>query len=1073
MLLRIWVEDVNLMDKTWKEQLSDGERKIWENILGKQTLEGLGEEMDRAENWPDASEAEMAGALVRHCGQGERLYLVAWLKEQCFYKFYEPVLGFAVTALEKLVGNQWFGFRENIFEKLMKLLFSRIENVCLRVLVADMRDKKEQGALLGADTHEEYEYYVSAYLGDGPYRRSLLEKYSALPPILWRLMDHFTMFFSDVTEHILDDLPLLAEHFWNGQCPGAVTDITPGTSDAHFGGRCVLRITWDERYTLFYKPRSVKNDAMYQEFYGWLAEACGVKAAGYDVLDRKDHGWCVPVHPGGCGNETQVRTYFGKLGIQLFICYLFSVKDLHYENIMACGAEPFLIDMETFPGLWNFGHGTSIRELALEQINGSVMSTGALPVTIWNFDGQGVRMGALEQAGSQRLPLKVPAVVRGKTSEMEVVLIHPKLEVKGNLPTLNGQPVHPADYVDALTNGFLMAYSFACAHKPLLLEKARAVFAVNSRVLVRNTQQYFMYIQTAANPFFMTAPWRQRLFFCNLYNSTHIPEKWKTAVAGYETGAMLERDIPYFYINGLRTSLFDSKGNEYENYFDASPMEAFRKRLDGLSDKDCMFQEQMIRLTMATLPGAARRFVNTWAPKPDILNPGTKESFLEGAKTLGRGLLAAAVTDAHGRELIWPALKYFGLSEMDWRLDVQNMYLYDGLAGTGLFFAALGWLSGETMYLRAFRRIREQLFDYTAELLEKGCPKDAPTGIFNGEASLIYVYLIFHQLFHDPIYLIYARKHSEIVETIYKEDKNCDLISGNAGLIAAWIHLFDVTGENHYLELAREAGELLCGCAQPQPRGKGWNIAGEAHALAGMAHGNSGFILALSRLCQRAPSPRLEKLLEDLLEYEDSLFDETVGNWRDLRSVPAQSQEKEPSAGGRSVQADSQGAVPPERGQRAVPSAGGRGVQSVGNDAVAWCHGAPGILLSRLELQKNCPALKPEMVARDIRLARKKLQSDVYRAGFCLCHGNCGTGWIAVKCAESSGNPESHEAQALAATLTDVLGRIKSGELLPQEKYNPGFMTGMSGIGYTLLSQCCPLFPNVLAVEIKVDKTSS
>ena len=90
--------------------------------------------------------------------------------------------------------------------------------------------------------------------------------------------------------------------------------------------------------------------------------------------------------------------------------------------------------------------------------------------------------------------------------------------------------------------------------------------------------------------------------------------------------------------------------------------------------------------------------------------------------------------------------------------------------------------------------------------------------------------------------------------------------------------------------------------------GYGWAISETGSPLAGMAHGNSGFLMAYANLYSVSANRKYLDKIRLLLEYEDSLFVPEVGNWMDLRC------------------GDKPGYMN------------------------AWCHGAPGILLSRLQL---------------------------------------------------------------------------------------------------------------------------
>src|SRR5712672_636734 len=91
-----------------------------------------------------------------------------------------------------------------------------------------------------------------------------------------------------------------------------------------------------------------------------------------------------------------------------------------------------------------------------------------------------------------------------------------------------------------------------------------------------------------------------------------------------------------------------------------------------------------------------------------------------------------------------------------------------------------------------------------------------------------------------------------------------------------------------------------------------WHTLGDKRAnLTGFAHGTAGIAHALLLLDALKPDPELRKAAAGAFAYEAAAFDATQANWPDYRLLPGQ---------------------PP--GPVGYP--------------VAWCHGAAGIVGSRL-----------------------------------------------------------------------------------------------------------------------------
>ena len=118
-----------------KEKITGVEYDVWKKILGKETLDNM------IENWDDSGEEDEAvsESLARFCENPGRTYKAAWLEEQCFFPFYEPLLAFWITMMEECNGWGLVRFSENVRESLLKVLFSRLEGVSIRVLIREMK----------------------------------------------------------------------------------------------------------------------------------------------------------------------------------------------------------------------------------------------------------------------------------------------------------------------------------------------------------------------------------------------------------------------------------------------------------------------------------------------------------------------------------------------------------------------------------------------------------------------------------------------------------------------------------------------------------------------------------------------------------------------------------------------------------------------------------------------------------------------------------------------------------------------------------------------------------------------
>ena len=121
---------------------------------------------------------------------------------------------------------------------------------------------------------------------------------------------------------------------------------------------------------------------------------------------------------------------------------------------------------------------------------------------------------------------------------------------------------------------------------------------------------------------------------------------------------------------------------------------------------------------------------------------------------------------------------------------------------------------------------------------------------------------------------------------------------------------------------------------------------------------------------------------------------------------------------------------------------------------LAWCHGAPGILLGRKIISENLN--QPKIIQNSFSMA---FDSIIYRKEFSnlsLCHGELGLLDILYQLNDTF-------------KIDNELYNSKKNILLKTKKVqykNYGLLTGISGLGYGLLRMYFPkLIPSILSLE--------
>jgi lantibiotic modifying enzyme len=282
---------------------------------------------------------------------------------------------------------------------------------------------------------------------------------------------------------------------------------------------------------------------------------------------------------------------------------------------------------------------------------------------------------------------------------------------------------------------------------------------------------------------------------------------------------------------------------------------------------------------------------------------------------------------------------------------------------------------------------------------------------------VIYTLAHLSSLWREPSLVEDASALVAQLPALIEQDRRLDIISGAAGCIGALAALYSCDPSEQTLAAAIECGDHLVRNAVPQDHGVGWISPAATHPLTGFSHGAAGISWALLRLFELSGDERFLSTALLGIEYERSQFSSKQRNWLDLRAA-----------------------------------------HSGGACMSAWCHGAPGIGLSRL---LSLPWIDGAEAQFEIETALETTLESGLGGNHCLCHGDLGNIDVLLE-----GGRRTAAYQAAGTVLESI---ERDGWLCgnPLEVESPGLMTGLAGIGYELLRLAEPeRVPSVLSLEI-------
>ena len=385
------------------------------------------------------------------------------------------------------------------------------------------------------------------------------------------------------------------------------------------------------------------------------------------------------------------------------------------------------------------------------------------------------------------------------------------------------------------------------------------------------------------------------------------------------------------------------------------------------------------------------------------------------------------------RDAIWSGERcnWIGASMMpvdgEWK-TVQTTLgpeLYGGTSGIALFLA------------RLYSKTHERLHRATAlaalnhaNAHANRIPVSMQQSFYSGKVGIYYASIAVGEVLNDEKLVSSSLLKLNELLTSEIPESELDVVSGIAGAIPAILSIHRRYPNPELLRQAERLGEQLLSAAVPGDRGISWPNAAMSskHNLTGLSHGTAGFAWSLLELYEVSGHNPLLATARGAFRYERGWFNTKEQNWPDLRDL----------------------------GAFGYGSASTTPTETFG---MAWCHGAPGIGLSRaraLQLMPHDAELAGEVesaVASTERGVRWALSSPA-SSNFSLCHGVSGNSELLlnasrVKNSEPLRTSADHAGKVGIALYGSTSSAWPCG--VNGGGQTPGLLLGTAGIGYFYL----------------------
>jgi type 2 lantibiotic biosynthesis protein LanM len=814
------------------------------------------------------------------------------------------------------------------------------------------------------DPRSTYSAFLDSIGGDGAW--SFLERYPCLARLASLRVQLWISFVEELLARFVVDRAAIATIVGHDLELGTIAGIDTDLSDPHHGGRRVVKLSFDRGSSIVYKPRDVAPELAYYQLLPWINDTLDLpRLETVRVLAREGYGWMEVVAPAACPDREAVERYFERCGVHLALLSLLRGTDMHHENLIACGEQPVIVDLEAL--LAPIDHDPSGR--LLDDLGDGVLTTGLLPVLRPSPFGGVEDSSAL---GARGLGDVRPRFVEVNTDLMSVGPARTHARESDSEPRVGDGPgARPQEHVASLVRGFSAAYRALLGVRDVLFGDGgpgAAFRGIRVRHVPRDTGVYLWFLRESRSAEPMRDG-RLRGLFLERLGRAALAEPRLGALVSSEILAIEREDVPRFVVATDATDLV-MDGDTLPAAFAIPGTEAVVRRATRMSEHDLAVQVRLIELSL--LAHGSRGMAMLEPAGADGL-PYDRDRLLAAAHEVAVRLRDSAIVSDGAEQRVGlrldPATNSPRAGPIGWTL-------YHGQLGIAVFLAAAARAFGERSFaqaaLRALEGIRRGIRRDGRRVLEA-----EPLGAFEGIGGIVYAFVLVGRWIGEP------SLHEEAIavagsvgEPQIRADRRYDLVGGSAGFVMALAALHRASGEPGTLEPLARAAEHLVASAVVQERGIGWPVNGPA--LAGIAHGNAGIAMALATAFELTGVTGLWSGAERALDYERSIRRDDLANWPDLR------------------------------------------VSTDGEAMTAWCHGAPGIALARSRLLQ----IHPHTGAReDLEMALKTARRTILRAGH-LCCGMAGINDILLELGRRTGDPSligqaERQAMSLAAPLSD------------------------------------------------------
>ncbi len=747
---------------------------------------------------------------------------------------------------------------------------------------------------------------------------------------------------TEIIERVSTNLSALCDSPWGPKAGAGLVALDMGAGDTHAGHRSVTILTFSDGTKVVLKPRDTRIEVAYNEFVRWSNEQGFTQLPVVRQLTASGYGFSEFIESGETRRD---HKFYDAIGQLLAIHFLLGGSDLHYENLLTDARNrPVVVDAETLLApRRNDALSPKIDQFApavRNAVSASVLGVGLLPAKMVSADKEApaLDIGAVGYQPGQQSPFRVLRSINAGRDDMRLELARITLEG-------GPQPVADLDVVarrDAIQAGLRRTLLGIYSRRDEVADFVVTHFAgLEARLVVVPTVFYAQLLRMATHPLAVEDP-LVRAVVCHrvaLLSTGQTPGATKLAdqLIENEVTELMRGDVPTFW-HQVDTCNLRSAGSPTEmvGFATNSGLSEALRRIESLSVDEIQTQVDLVSLAFAASfpPGSEQTRTSLAASGVD---DSDWEPTVSDMHLLVSRLMRTQISDPRpNHPSTWIAPLISSEDNLQWSAGLIGHDLYGGTSSVALSLAAYAHRYRDDCAARTAVAVFGPLSNQVETNRLEG--PEAHTEGLVGLPGICWALSTASDLLPDldvdrGLLLDRMAKMKPLGEAL-------EVVAGQAGTLLCALAIAERVGAHTQSHAAVDSiAEKFHIALERKLADKGAPV-----DYTGFAHGMGGLIAAL--LCHHrfSDSSRSLRLAYQVQQLLDDAFDIELNDW---------------------------------------PRVLGGAEQSFG-----WCHGAPGLLLSRLAWR----GIDDSILASPFvdRLLELTLQRGL-GSNMTYCHGDLGT----------------------------------------------------------------------------------